>query len=114
MLQGESRQKHLDCGFSFTISFVFAGMKIITQGVPGSTSKILPKPSQISTPSGTPVVVVSAGSSQSSSVAMVTRTGSSVSGYYFLCCFLLQFNSININFVYPSTSAHLKVVNLRS
>ena len=91
-----------------------SGMKIITQGVPGSASKILPKPSQISTPSGTPVVVVSAGSSQSSSVAMVTRTGSSVSGYYFLCCFLLQFNSININFVYQSTSAHLKVVNLRS
>jgi len=23
MLQGESRQKHLDCGFSLTISFVF-------------------------------------------------------------------------------------------
>ncbi|XP_060563339.1 BRCA2-interacting transcriptional repressor EMSY-like [Ruditapes philippinarum] len=48
------------------------GMKIITQSVGSGTSKILPKPS------GTPVVVVSAGSSTQSSVAMVSRTGSSL------------------------------------
>ncbi|XP_045200175.2 BRCA2-interacting transcriptional repressor EMSY-like [Mercenaria mercenaria] len=56
------------------------GMKIITQSVGSGASKILPKPSQITTPSGTPVVVVSAGSSAQSSVAMVTRTGSSLTG----------------------------------
>ena len=56
-------------------------MKIITQSVSGN-SKILPKPS------GTPVVVVSAGSSTQSSVAMVTRTGSSLTGNKF-CIFML-------------------------
>lgn len=56
------------------------GMKIITQSAGSGTSKILPKPSQINTPSGTPVVVVSAGSTTQSSVAMVTRTGSSLTG----------------------------------
>lgn len=55
-------------------------MKIITQSAGSGTSKILPKPSQITTPSGTPVVVVSAGSTAQSSVAMVTRTGSSLTG----------------------------------
>ncbi|XP_033759788.1 LOW QUALITY PROTEIN: BRCA2-interacting transcriptional repressor EMSY-like [Pecten maximus] len=56
------------------------GMKIITQSIPGSsTSKILPKPTQLSNSSGTPVVVVSAGSSTAtSSVTMVTRPVTSI------------------------------------
>ncbi|WAR28157.1 EMSY-like protein [Mya arenaria] len=57
------------------------GMKIITQSAAGTTSKILPKPSQMSgTSTGTPVVVVSGASSQSSGVTMVTRTGQSLTG----------------------------------
>lgn len=56
------------------------GMKIITQSIPGGgTSKILPKPTQLSNSSGTPVVVVSAGSSTAtSSVTMVTRPVTSI------------------------------------
>ncbi|OWF47165.1 BRCA2-interacting transcriptional repressor EMSY-like [Mizuhopecten yessoensis] len=56
------------------------GMKIITQSLPGGgTSKILPKPTQLSNSSGTPVVVVSAGSSAAtSSVTMVTRPVTSI------------------------------------
>ena len=59
------------------------GMRIITQNVPGGTSaKILPKPSQLTTPSGAPVVVVSAGSSQNvtSTVAMLNRPITTFSG----------------------------------
>ncbi|KAH3805994.1 BRCA2-interacting transcriptional repressor EMSY-like isoform X5 [Dreissena polymorpha] len=60
------------------------GMKIITQSVSGNTSKILPKPSQLVNASGTPVVVVSAGSvtntSHPTSVTMVSRTGQSLPG----------------------------------
>ncbi|KAL5004983.1 hypothetical protein ScPMuIL_018439 [Solemya velum] len=57
------------------------GMKIITQSLPVGTSKILPKPSQLNTP-GTPVVVVSAGSSgtSTSTVTMVTRPISTITG----------------------------------
>ena len=61
-------------------------MRIITQNVPGGTSaKILPKPSQLTTPSGAPVVVVSAGSSQSvtSTVAMLNRPITTFSGEIF-------------------------------
>ena len=61
-------------------------MRIITQNVPGGTSaKILPKPSQLTTPSGAPVVVVSAGSSQNvtSTVAMLNRPITTFSGTIF-------------------------------
>ncbi|XP_062578349.1 BRCA2-interacting transcriptional repressor EMSY-like [Saccostrea cucullata] len=55
------------------------GMKIITQSFPGSSgSKILPKPTQLPTSSGTPVVVVSPGSSTSSNVTMVTKPITSI------------------------------------
>ncbi|XP_078310623.1 uncharacterized protein LOC111136248 isoform X2 [Crassostrea virginica] len=55
------------------------GMKIITQSFPGSSgSKILPKPSALSTSSGTPVVVVSPGSSTASSVTMMTKPITSI------------------------------------
>ncbi|XP_048746376.2 BRCA2-interacting transcriptional repressor EMSY-like [Ostrea edulis] len=55
------------------------GMKIITQSFPGSGgSKILPKPSQLPTSSGTPVVVVSPGASTSSNVTMVTKPITSI------------------------------------
>lgn len=50
------------------------GMKIITQSAAGA-SKILPKPSQITTPSGTPVVVVSAGSGAQTVGRTATLTG---------------------------------------
>ena len=63
-----------------------SGMRIITQNVPGGTSaKILPKPSQLTSPSGAPVVVVSAGSSQSvtSTVAMLNRPITTFSGTIF-------------------------------
>lgn len=52
--------------------YLLIGMKIISAG---GSSKLLPKMSQSSTVSGTPVVVVSAGSSHSSTsnVTMVTR-----------------------------------------
>ena len=61
------------------ISNNFIGMKIITQSFPGSSgSKILPKPSALSTSSGTPVVVVSPGSSTASSVTMMTKPITSI------------------------------------
>lgn len=54
-------------------------MKIITQSFPGSSgSKILPKPSGLPTSSGTPVVVVSPGSSTASSVTMMTKPITSI------------------------------------
>ncbi|XP_071084680.1 BRCA2-interacting transcriptional repressor EMSY-like isoform X1 [Haliotis cracherodii] len=51
------------------------GMKIITQSLPPGTSKILPKPAQLSGSSGTPVVVVNAGPSgtATTTVTMVTK-----------------------------------------
>lgn len=55
------------------------GMKIITQSFPGSSgSKILPKPSGLPTSSGTPVVVVSPGSSTASNVTMMTKPITSI------------------------------------
>lgn len=57
------------------------GMKIITQSVPGAGgSKILPRPSQLTTASGTPVVVVSAGSAvtTATNVTMVSRPITSI------------------------------------
>ncbi|KAK6194536.1 hypothetical protein SNE40_000155 [Patella caerulea] len=57
------------------------GMKIITQSIQGTTSKILPKPSHLSstTSTGTPVVVVNAGSgSQTSKVLNISTPGGRV------------------------------------
>lgn len=60
-------------------SIYFTGMKIITQSFPGSSgSKILPKPSGLPTSSGTPVVVVSPGSSTASNVTMMTKPITSI------------------------------------
>ena len=62
---------------------MFSGMRIITQNVAGGAStKILPKPSQLTSPSGAPVVVVSAGSNQTvtSTVAMINRPITTFSG----------------------------------
>lgn len=56
-------------------------MKIITQSMAGGTSKILPKPAQLTGSPGTPVVVVNAGSSSSSGNTTVTMVPKSVGSY---------------------------------
>ena len=63
-------------------------MKIITQSIPTPGSKILPKP----TPSGTPVVVVSgvSNTTTATTVSMVTRPVSTISGNYYK--FIMSFH----------------------
>ena len=85
---------------------LFAGMRIITQSVPGGTStKILPKPSQLTTPSGAPVVVVSAGSNQTatSTVAMINRPITTFSGK------LNQFVIVHI-YVFPNLEYLMRLI----
>ena len=52
-----------------------SGMKIITQAVPNTSSKILPKPSTPAAAAGSSVVMVT--SAPQSSITMVTKSASS-------------------------------------
>ena len=67
-----------------------SGMKIITQSLPAGTSKILPKPAHLSGNSGTPVVVVNAGPSgtTTTTVSMVAKPVTTLSGMHSTVCVL--------------------------